>query len=78
MTWDKRIINIDNLDTFYNVYKQMIKKGDTKLEHLYCIFLVKDCNVIHIHSIFDFIDSCTAKTITKETLTKLYIYQPFN
>ena len=60
------------------LYIKIIKKGDTALEHFYCVFLAPNNNIVCMCSIFYFLDLYAQQVVTKETVTKLYTYQVLN
>lgn len=78
MKWTKHKIEVKDLDTFCDTYIKIVKKGDTTLEHFYCVFLAPNNNIVCMCSIFYFLDLYAQQVVTKETVTKLYTYQVLN
>ena len=76
MKWIKH--KVEDVDKFAADYIQVIRKGEAKLEHMYCVFKLIDNTIPQVFSLFDFIDYYTQRKITKENILNLYTYQPFN
>lgn len=77
MKWIKHKVEIDKIDKFVTDYIVVIKNAAANLEHLYCVFQYKDDPIIHMTSIFDFIDKYSIiKSIG--TIEKFYSYQVLN
>lgn len=77
MKWHKFKIELDQLDKFCEEYTKKIKRGDVGLDHCYCVFKFKDTDIPQMMLIFDFLDFHHNNIITNETISILYIYQPF-
>ena len=56
MNWDKHQIEVANLPQFYENFSKLIKTGDNKLEHCYCFWKYKGCPIVHLYSLFEFLD----------------------
>ena len=78
MKWTKHYVEVKDLDTFCDTYMKVVRKGDTNLEHFYCIFLYNDYDTVCMLSIFDFLDLYKQQVITKDTIKKLITYQVLN
>ena len=78
MKWNKHKVELTLLNKFCEDYMQVIRRGDASLEHLYCVFKYKESDIPQMMLIFDFIDLYHNKTVTQETISILYTYQPSN
>lgn len=78
MKWDKRKVELLQLDKFCKTYMELANGGNPKLEHIYCVFQYTDLNITQMRHILDFIDLYNNNTVTQENISILYTYQPSN
>lgn len=74
MKWNKVPIDLKDIPALTESLRKDCQAGAPILENMRCAFKLKDEAIIHLYTVFDWIDA----KIDPEKIEKYYIYQPLN
>lgn len=74
MKYNKKVISLEDLNTFNTSLKQGIQDANPSIEFTRCCFKIKDNPIIYYYTAFDWIDA----NIDLNKIEKFIVYQLFN
>lgn len=74
MKYNKKVISLEDLNTFNTSLKQAVQGANPSIEFTRCCFKIKDNSIIYYYTAFDWIDA----NIDLNKIEKFIVYQLFN